>query len=453
MLSQEGDAIRWALAFTHPDRLDPAVIWRTELGIERTLKDHVFFSCSLYLGRTDKSLAPLRRTATRPRIVLDILRQFEGRGALPLTSKPLLLKPKQEYIKAFLDLLQDTRRQHPIVYVSIHQQSDSFFFDVNRLAEHLAGTAYVVVSESKESCRMLEEHMPKQFQAFDGAVRLYWPGFSLRSNPFDHPLWTKCRIISIQTRSRDAFSKRLLGDIAAVSATSIPHSLLTWAKLEQTHRRHAIAQAKIAHDNEELLKLYEEDNETFRVRIAGLERELQTKGDELYRAHVRITMLENATDHAEAKEELLPVESVADAIELASSRWANELVFAPNSKSEGDESPFQPAFEVLSALEWLATVYYPAKMGKMKGIQFEMSVREKIPGWIFSTHQSEAAVGRYKEWYQCQWEGRTYSITEHIGTGTSTRPEETIRIAFAWDKTHRKVVVGFIGQHQKNTLS
>jgi hypothetical protein len=92
-------------------------------------------------------------------------------------------------------------------------------------------------------------------------------------------------------------------------------------------------------------------------------------------------------------------------------------------------------------------------MGKMKGIQFEMSVREKIPGWIFSTHQSEAAVGRYKEWYQCQWEGRTYSITEHIGTGTSTRPEETIRIAFAWDKTHRKVVVGFIGQHQKNTLS
>ena len=44
-------------------------------------------------------------------------------------------------------------------------------------------------------------------------------------------------------------------------------------------------------------------------------------------------------------------------------------------------------------------------------------------------------------------------IREHIGRGPSTRPEETIRIAFAWDKDQKKVVIGYIGQHQKNTKS
>ena len=453
ILSQDGNAIRWALGFSHPDRTEPSVLWRTELGIERTSKHQVYFSCSLYVGRTNKSLAPLRRAATRPRIVLEILKQFKGHGALPLTSTPLLLKPEKSYVQAFLALLRDTRRQHPVVFVSTHEQSERFFFDVSRLADHLAGTAYVVVSENRRSCQMLEQQMPVHLQAFDGAVRLYWPGFTFRSNSFDHPLWTKFRIVTIQTRGRDAFSKRLLGDIAAVSATSIPDSLLTWAKIEEAHRRHAIVQAKIARDNEELLKLYEQENADLQFRNKNLEQELRGKGEELYRAQARIAMLDNAPQLGEADKQLPPVDSVADAIEQAGSRWAGQLVFAPNSKSEGDESPFQPAYEVLQAFEWLATIYYPAKLGKLRVTNLMINIRERIPGWTYAAHQSEVAVTRFREWYRCQWEGCVYSIAEHIGTGSSPRPEETIRIAFAWDKPKRKIVIGFVGQHQKNTKS
>jgi hypothetical protein len=363
------------------------------------------------------------------------------------------LNPKKEYIEAFLKLLQDGRRQHPIVYVTTHVQSGKLFFDVKRLAEHLAGTAYVIVSENYESCAMLEQNMPKEFRAFDGAVRLYWPGFSFKSNPFDHPLWTKFRVTSIQARGHDAFSKRLLGDIAAVTATSLPESLLTWAKIEEIHRRNAITQAKTAHDKVELLKLYEEDNENLRIKIAGLEKEMQTKGEELYRAQARIAMLENQSEVEDTSPNYLPVQSVADAIEQANSRWKNELVFALNSKSEGDESPFQPASEVLSALEWLANTYHQSKLGKKKVTSLDKDIADNIPGWDFSAHQSDAATGRYKEWYECKWEGRTYSVKEHIGTGISKRPEETIRIAFAWDKARKIIVIGFIGQHQKNTKS
>ncbi len=84
---------------------------------------------------------------------------------------------------------------------------------------------------------------------------------------------------------------------------------------------------------------------------------------------------------------------------------------------------------------------------------FNKDIADNIPGWDFSAHQSDAATGRFKEWYECNWEGRTYSVTDHVGTGISKRPEETIRIAFAWDKGRKIIVIGYIGQHQKNTKS
>lgn len=447
-----GGSIRWILRLAHPDQHDEAGLWRTELGIERTSEGRVFFSCSLYLGRTDRSLAPFRRHITRPRVVLDVLRKFDGYGDLPLTSKPLPVKDDPAYVEAYLKLLLDNRRQHPIVYVSMHEQSRRPLFDISRLADHLAGMAYVVVDEHGSGRPVLEQRLPRSLQAFDGAVRLYWPGFSLRSRPYDHPLWTTHRIISIQTRGRDAFSKRLLADIAGVAVTTVPESMLTWAKAEEAIRQQAITQARAAEDVKGLLTLYEQDNIDLRVKVAGLKAELQTKADELFQARKRITALENSADESDPAEQYLAVETVADAIEQAATRWPEALAIALNSKSD-DESTFQPASEVLQAIEWLATTYRNAKMGQNNGINLDHDIRQKIPGWSYSPHQSDLTVTTFKEWYECRWECRAYTVSQHIGTGTSKKPEETIRIAFAWDKQRKKVIVGFIGQHQKTTKS
>jgi hypothetical protein len=44
-------------------------------------------------------------------------------------------------------------------------------------------------------------------------------------------------------------------------------------------------------------------------------------------------------------------------------------------------------------------------------------------------------------------------VREHIGTGKSKRPEETIRIAFKWLESEEKVLIGYIGQHQRTTTT
>lgn len=452
MVLEDDGSSRWALALSHTDHDDPAVLWRTELGVLRLPSDQVFFSCSLYLGRTDSSLAPIRHAVSRPRVVLDVLKQFTGHGALPMTSRPLLLKPDPSYIEAFLRLLCEERRQHPVVFVSVHEQSGGYFFDVKRLADHLAGTAYVVASQSLDACHLLQEQLPAEYGATDGAVRLYWPGFGDNSDPFDHPRWTKSRILAIQARSQDAFSKKLLADIAAVASASVPEQMLTWAKMEEATRHHAIAQARAAQDELGMARLFEQDNADLRLRIAGLEAELKAKAEALFKAQRSLSDLTSAQAQPTADAPLPRVSSVAEAIEVAATRWPAELVFQPNNKSE-DDSPFQPAQEVLCALRWLATTYYGAKLGKAKCADLDHNLREKLPGWSYSPHQSDTSSTTYAEWYQCTWEGRKYDITPHIGRGSSTRPEETIRIGFAWDKPRKKVVIGYVGQHQKNTKS
>jgi hypothetical protein len=129
-----------------------------------------------------------------------------------------------------------------------------------------------------------------------------------------------------------------------------------------------------------------------------------------------------------------------------------------NSKSDRDESVYDAPEDVFRAFEWLATVYFDSKAGKTQCPDLDKSLAEAIPGWHYSPHQKEATMKAHKEWYQCPWSGAPNGklwIPEHLkgGAARSHRPEETIRIAFAWEPKACKVVVGFIGQHQENTTS
>jgi hypothetical protein len=62
-------------------------------------------------------------------------------------------------------------------------------------------------------------------------------------------------------------------------------------------------------------------------------------------------------------------------------------------------------------------------------------------------------MGMYASDYEVIYEGCKVKLKEHVGFGTSTEPRHTIRIAFFFDETKQKVVVGYIGQHQATRKS
>ena len=148
------------------------------------------------------------------------------------------------------------------------------------------------------------------------------------------------------------------------------------------------------------------------------------------------------------EDEDLPIESVNNAVELAKERFGNKLIFQLNGKSRVEDNPFKHPKAVWDALQWLATTYYGARMGKNSLTSPDVSIR-KACKWWYKGHQSDITMNKYKDWYTTKVGNKVHTLQKHIGTGSSRDARYTIRIAFDWDKSKERVVIGFIGQHQQ----
>ena len=146
------------------------------------------------------------------------------------------------------------------------------------------------------------------------------------------------------------------------------------------------------------------------------------------------------------------VESVPDAVEMAKGRFRQELLFAPNSESSIEDNPFLDPSRVWEALQWLGTIYYASRMGRLRVTDFDQSIKEAC-GWWYKGDQGETTVSRYEKSYTTRVDGKRYTLVEHIGKGTTFDARYTIRIAFDWDRDRRQVIVGYIGRHQQTDAS
>ena len=147
-----------------------------------------------------------------------------------------------------------------------------------------------------------------------------------------------------------------------------------------------------------------------------------------------------------------PLRDVSDALALAERTFPDRLILALNSKSDGN-TPFRKPDEVFDVLAWLSTEYHRLRTNPGASPDFNRLVKEACPGWSYSPGQAEVAKEQFADWYATTVDGKTYDLYPHIGKGASFDPQNTIRIAFAWDDDMRKVIVGYVGLHQRNRRS
>ncbi len=446
----------WGLRFSHPQSDDPTLRWTSEVGLLSQGGAMPCFSCSVGVSRVGSIVSPIRQRSSRPQLVPAILRHFKCVSAYPLMTKPIGMKPSAGDIENLVGVLQAPSRTHPIVLISNLNADNRPTVDPAVLADSLAGLAHVVVTTDSQVSWMLRDRLPNPLLTYDGAVRLYWPGFRVTDSPFDHPLWTSPKIESYRDPSRD-LAQVLLDLISSTAIFNLHDGILTWDRLQSLGRAQAIAEARAAGKDDELLALYEEDNKSLGEQLRQLNGQLVQQTEELQKqrslAETFRAALEARKNGAIEVEVAMPVASVMEAIQRAEQRLGDKLVFSFNSKSEHEACPFEAPDEVENALNWLASIYWRARAGKEGCPDLDKSMRETISGWGYSGGQKKSSVGKFEEWYYCNWDGRDYWLGDHLRCGTSTKPTETIRIAFAWDKDARKIVVGFVGQHQRNRNS
>lgn len=200
---------------------------------------------------------------------------------------------------------------------------------------------------------------------------------------------------------------------------------------------------------EQQAKALQLDTQSLRENEDGLRRKLY-ESKQNYRAlrSAFVAMRRSEADLIQspsANGEDIP--DIKSAVELAGRSFEDRLLFALNSKSEKNPS-FEDTTSVWKAFEWLATEYYDSRCNGFDGVDgFDEASREACGLW-YKPKQSDTAKGKYPDHYTTKVNGTTYWLDEHIGRGSGD-PRTMIRIAFAWDKDRRIVVVGYIGRHQR----
>ena len=186
-----------------------------------------------------------------------------------------------------------------------------------------------------------------------------------------------------------------------------------------------------------------EDNEVLRLSRTQLAADIDALQSEVARhreaeEHWRQAYVEACKTRSVETGAAPEIANVRDAVTLAEQAFPDSLHFALNGKSDLG-IPFAKPAEVFDALAWLATCY------RRQGA----TIGETCPGWFYKPDQTEGTTGKYRQWYETSVRGRTVEILNHVGKGASFDPKSTIRIGFAWDDEHARVVVGFIGRHQR----
>ncbi len=141
---------------------------------------------------------------------------------------------------------------------------------------------------------------------------------------------------------------------------------------------------------------------------------------------------------------------VASVLDFVENRWPNELKLALNNNSD-HRLYFDHPNQVYCALEWLATTYRNSRTGEKPVANLDVSLFTTC-GWRYRPFQADAAPGKYRSDYQTTDDERKYTLDEHIGRGTGRTPGQ-IRVAFAWDEERQTVVVGYVGRHQRPSVT
>jgi hypothetical protein len=370
-------------------------------------------------------------------------------------------------IESFVDLLLDEERSHPSILVSPERQSGVPISDAQRLPDQLAGLAVVHVLHGPEAGKLLGERIGQRQVPVGGGVRLFWPGWTQQSPLREHPTFSAPRIVEARRLATGGFAGYLLDRVAQQAVLFAPQGYPNWQKaFTRFYREELRGQGGTLRRGRGVdpgaRKREQRSGERARARTRrarGLEKECERLRWELRSAQDR-SRTSGAAQGAKGGKgapsgKPKSFASLSAVLQSVVSDYPERLVVQLNKQSNKKYRYSDPN-EAFTALTWLATDYYEWRIrerGSLTHRQLDTELRSRC-GWMYRPNQSKETVGEFESWYQTRFRGEDLEIHEHIGKGNTKRQgEKSIRIAFAWHEKTRRVVIGFVGQHQRTRAS
>jgi hypothetical protein len=181
------------LTLSQPDDSDDSLQWISEVALgvpDAPLLAGVRVRLEAVPG---SALTPLEYEFGSPAIVRTLLREFTVLDAGEPTEARFV-ELGTSMIEHLVNWLVAEERRLPVVVVTRTRDSGSVRVDARALAKELAGIAHVRVLSSAQASWRLTELIGQTLSAWDGAVRVYFPGFTTGDDPYRHRFWLGDRV-------------------------------------------------------------------------------------------------------------------------------------------------------------------------------------------------------------------------------------------------------------------
>jgi hypothetical protein len=413
----------------------------------------------------------------RPRIVRDLLVSERcSVSNFPITIRPHLVPESEvgDFVEGFLC---SPYRTLPVLMIS-PDIDGSFLLESRDLADRLAGLCTVVELQSQAATFRLTAVVGRALNCFNGAVRLYWPGLSTKSDPWQHPLFMPVAVRHYQ-QTRSGFHGQIIDLIsAALSLRSVPGPVTRQASVAFAKvRRDEIEELKSRYEKgladfkefEPMLKLVEEERDTYKEELEKAKNQvdflllaLEEKTQELKDVKENWNVYEDfskGTPEAvlsqfEEEEEIEEgiFSNVKDAVCTAKDEFVQNLEVLESAIESAATCPFRNPGRIYQTLQaindicisWKTTLESKSSMGGGLVQAF------KLRGFDFKNDISQTCRTKFENDYKFMYQGKRQMFAQHITDG-SGNPNSCFSVHMLFDEAVKKVIIAYVGIHRRNT--
>lgn len=458
-----GDVDLLSLDWTHPHDRDQTSAWHSSIVAGRD-GDAVEIAIAIRIVTVKMTMRPVGYDLGRPGIVTRLIDDYDPRmGDWPVPAHIATIKAAD--VDRFAnDILLAPHRTLPVVVISPDAWNGNYLVDPDDTFEAIKGFAHVAVMDTKWAAFKLTDVVDKELSCYNGAVRIYWPGFTLKSNPFDHRLYLPGNL-DYWKHKGVRFGKHLFRMLATISAfrfvegTSIRAARKVLSDAERSKVAALADEVKKGHSTKEeletqVLEALEKIDELTKERDSlkeDLEAQKAAWGE--YQAFIAAeAQSEDATtDEPKPLTQDAELASVRAAYDKAKADFAGALVFLDSAEMAADESPFKNPDRVYELFEALAQVAleWRENNGNL-GRSWEDAMAEL--GFEFKDKISQTSKTKWSNEYTFNYKGEPLLFEQHVTIGAK-QPDKCLSVHLYRDDTDRVLVIGHCGKHLKNTKS
>ena len=320
----------------------------------------------------------------------------------PVFDRPGLREP-EDVIKYIAGTLVNPVRRLPAVLISGQVCDDGPLVDVDDYRRTLAGMADVTVLMNKDAGYKLTQYMGnKMLSCFDGAVRIYWPGFRLEDDPYSHRLYLKD---SIQ-RDDDQ------------GQTLLRHLLQELTDHALEHRPDCVAQE---------------------VRAILMPTRSATE-DDSPRPPSAPAILPSLKSRFRAVEEV---------VLEAQSCFEETMLFLESAYSSARASSYGQPDEVWKLFEALHDIALHWQTDKRLRSGWYLAMKEW--GFNYKDAISPTSLGKHGDEYKFLYQGEKRLFEHHVTLGAGRQRTHCMSLHWYRDDEIYKLVIGHCGPHLTNT--